>query len=316
MEMSLIRQATRQIGEKLLAWSSGEKRSSLENPATPLSFPAEWLLDIWNGGRTDSGIRVSEMTALQASVVYACVDLISAVVGSLPLNTYERIIVASGNHKRHAKSLAVDHPAFDLLKYSPNSEMSANTFKRTLQVHMLLWGNAYAELERDENGDVIALWPRNPARVAVRRMPSGEMVYDVYDSMDVSPADYAGDVKGTSRKTVYVHNMLHIPGLSLDGRVGQDVVWLARNAIGLALATEKYASKYFANGAAPLGYLKYPSVLKREDEEILKRAWQEAYGGENRHRTAVLQNGIEYVKIGSNSSEAQMIDARKQQWME
>jgi phage portal protein BeeE len=54
-----------------------EKRSSLENPQTPLNFPAEWLLDIFNGGRTDSGMRVSEITALQVSTVYACVNLIS-----------------------------------------------------------------------------------------------------------------------------------------------------------------------------------------------------------------------------------------------
>src|ERR1700722_4745017 len=74
------------------AFSAFEKRSSLENPQVPLSYPAEWLLDIFNGGRTDSGIRVSEMTALQVSTVYACVNIISGAFAALPLTVMEHVI--------------------------------------------------------------------------------------------------------------------------------------------------------------------------------------------------------------------------------
>ena len=80
-----------------------EFRSSLENPSTPLSYPAEWLLDIFNGGRTDSGIRVSELTALQISTVYACVDLISGAMASIDLNVYEQL--------DRGKRLAFEHDA-------------------------------------------------------------------------------------------------------------------------------------------------------------------------------------------------------------
>src|SRR5579863_4224118 len=88
-----------------LGYRKVERRSSLENPSTPLSYPAEWLLDIFNGGRTDSGIRVSEMTALQVSTVLACVQIISNGISSLPLHVYERSIT----NDRPGKKIAFNH---------------------------------------------------------------------------------------------------------------------------------------------------------------------------------------------------------------
>ena len=121
-----------------------EQRTSLENPQTPLSFPAEWLLDIFNGGRTDSGIRVSEMTALQVGTVFACVNVISDGVSSLPLNVYERSTVGD----RVSKKIASDNPMYDLLHVEPNPEMSSAVLMKTMMVHALLWGNTYSEIQR------------------------------------------------------------------------------------------------------------------------------------------------------------------------
>src|SRR5215475_9394663 len=73
-----------------------EARTSLENPQTPLSYPAEWLLDIFNGGRTDSGIRVSEMTAFQVAPFLACVDFIAGMIAAMPKHVFERRMVANG----------------------------------------------------------------------------------------------------------------------------------------------------------------------------------------------------------------------------
>src|SRR5579863_5449409 len=112
-----------------------EFRSSLENPQTPLSYPAEWLLDIFNGGRTDSGLRVSEMTALQVSTVFACVQLISSTMGALPLHVFELLM---GEDKRPGKRVAYEHQAYDLLRWEPNEEMTAFTLRKTLQAHGLL----------------------------------------------------------------------------------------------------------------------------------------------------------------------------------
>src|SRR6266481_4230431 len=106
--------------ESLIRNVAVELRSSVENPQTPLSYPAEWLLDIFNGGRTDSGIRVSEMTALQTSTVLVCVNLIANAVSSLPLYVYEK----ASRDGRPGKKIAFNHPLFDILNSEPNDEMS------------------------------------------------------------------------------------------------------------------------------------------------------------------------------------------------
>lgn len=300
--------AQREAFEKYLA----ERRTSLENPQTPLSFPAEWLLDIFNGGRTDSGIRVSEMTALQVSDVFACVDIISSAIASQPLNVYERLEVGD-KVKRHAKRMATDHPLFDLLRYCPNSEMTTFTFVKTLQAHMLLWGNGYAEIQRDDGGRVVALWPRNPSATRPRRTTNtGDLFYVTYDGMegDIRP-DGDQEFTGHPERAIKSRDMVHIPGLSIDGRMGRDVIQDARQLVGLYLAVEKHAAKFFGNGAIPGGVLTHPAKLKAEAAAALKRSWAEAQGGENTHRVAVLEEGLQYTKIGATPSEAQMIDARK-----
>src|SRR5579864_8429049 len=169
-----------------------ETRTSLENPQTPLSYPAEWLLDIFNGGRTDSGIRVSEMVALQAATVFACVDLISGALGFLDLRVYERQFAQD---KRVSKRVAYEHDLFDLLHVEPNEEMSAFTFRRTLQCHALLWGNLYAEIQRDNGNRLVALWPPNPSRcrpvrltkdVIIRseKIAAGQLAYKTTEGME------------------------------------------------------------------------------------------------------------------------------------
>src|SRR6516165_680049 len=102
------------VRDRVAAWLLPESRTSLENPSTPLSYPAEWLLDIFNGGRTDSGIRVSEMTALQVSTVFACVQIISSTIGFLPLHVFEWV---DNPDKRPGKQIAYDHQIYDLLRY-------------------------------------------------------------------------------------------------------------------------------------------------------------------------------------------------------
>ncbi len=107
--------------------------------------------------------------------------------------------------------------------------------------------------------------------------------------------------------------MIHIPGLSLDGRVGQDVVYLARQAIGLTLATEKYGAKFFGNGAVPQGLLGVPGDMSDIQWEVLKRSWAEAHGGENTHKTGVLPPGVTYTKMAANPEEGQMLETRQHQ---
>jgi HK97 family phage portal protein len=300
-----------------------ERRSSLENPQTPLSYPAEWLLDIFNGGRTDSGIRVSEMTALQVTTVLTCINIISNGVSSLPLYIYER----SFKEGREVKRIAYNHTLYDLLHSEPNEEMSSASWRQTVMAHALLWGNHYSEIQRSrEDNAVVNIWPHNPTRVRPVRLteamgddhPAGTLVYEVTEPMkgsQVTPEESPDD-KNLTRRIVTAENIIHLHGLSLDGRVGQDTVNLARQAIGLALATEKYGAKFFGNNARPAGILTTPGTLTPVATENLKRSWTEAHGGENAHKTAVLESGVTYTKIASTPEEAQSIETRKFQRIE
>lgn len=299
-----------------------EKRTSLENPQTPLSYPAEWLLDIFNGGRTDSGIRVSEMTALQVGTVFACVNVISDGVSSLPLHVYQRAAIAG----RASKTLAVDSPLYKLVHLSPNPEMSSAVYFKVAMVHALLWGNTYSELQRNNSGQIIAIWPRNPARTRPIRLlkpilfegdmlPAGTMMYETSDQMMDSSSfvvDQNPEMMNVGlKRLVLMDNMLHVPGLSLDGRLGQSTVWLARQAFGLALATEKYGAKFFGNGARPAGILTLPNAMEDKAIDTLRRSWAEAHGGENQFKVAVLEQGVKYEKIAATPEEGQMLETRK-----
>jgi HK97 family phage portal protein len=297
-------------------------RSSLENPQTPLSMPAEWLLDIFNGGRTDAGIRVSEMTAFQVVTFLTCVDLISGSIASLPFHIYERSLLPSG---RAVNRVAYEHELYTMLHGEPNDEMSRFVFTKTYCAHFLAWGNGYAEIQRDAGNRVLAMWPRNPAKTQPKRLgqkttfapepwrpfpvtkPEGALVYTTTDGIDEDRSD-SDATAAQPERTIMPEDMLHIPGLALDGRIGQSVVWLARNTLGLALASEKFGSKYFANFARPGGILELPSNITPEAREMAKRSWLEAQGGENSNRAAVLPAGFKWTATSHTPEEAQSRD--------
>ena len=310
-----------QKAAETIMWGIIERRSSLENPSTPLSFPAEWLLDIFNGGRTDSGIRVSEMTALQTDAVLACVSIISKGVASLPLHVYEQQM----KDGRASKMVSISHPLYDILKDEPNEEMTSHTFRGVMMVHCLLWGNAYAEIQRDNGNRIVALWPRNPARTRPVRLtadariqgtlyPRGTLIYHTSETMgdEISFQD-DNQNRMAPERIILAEDMLHFPGLSLDGRIGQSTVYLSRQTIGLALSTEKHGAKFFGNGAVPRGILEIPGVLEPKALENLRRSWQEAHGGENAHKTAVLEQGVKYSPIGTDMEKSQFLETRKYQ---
>jgi HK97 family phage portal protein len=302
---------------------STEQRSSLENPQTTLGFPSEWLLDIFNGGRTDSGIRVSELSAFGISTFLACVDLISKAIASLPANIYERSFLQSG---RKVNRPAYDHDLCELFT-EPNEDMSWNTFIQAYMLHALVWGNAYGEIQRDKANGVVAIWPRNPSKtrpkfltqavtlppVPWRPFPvslqAGDMVYETTDGVSGLDLSEPGASSQPTR-LIAKEDMLHLQGMSFDGRCAQSLVWLARDTLGLALATSKFSAKYFANYAKPTGILEMPPAPP-QDVEQTRRSWMEAQGGENSHRIAVMRIGTKFTPISNNPQDSQMIETRK-----
>jgi HK97 family phage portal protein len=310
-----------------IAAAMAERRSSLENPETPLSYPADWLLDIFNGGRTDAGVRVSEMTALQVVTVLACVDLIGGSLASLPWAPYQRSFLNKSGRAVH--TIAYDHDYYDLLSIEPNDEMTQFVMFKAQAIHFLLWGNSYVELQRDGANTAVALWPRNPNKtrpyrltqatrlepVAWRPFPvnlaAGTLVYKTTDGVDEQDMSEPGASGYRSERIIPKEDMLHIPGLSLDGRLGQNVVNLARQTIGLALATEKYGAKYFANYARPGGILEVPFPQGSEQWKQAKASWREAQGGENANSVAALPPGFKWTATSDNPEDAQSIETQK-----
>lgn len=248
-------------------------------------------------GFSSSGKHVTERSAMQMTAVYSCVRVLFEAVAGLPLHMYRYTDEGS-------KEKAVEHPLYFLLHDEPNLEMTSFVFRETLMTHLLLWGNAYAQIIRNGKGEIIALYPLMPDRMKVDRDDHGQLYYEYVVSTDDAPVNKGSLVK------LFPDEVLHIPGLGFDGLVGYSPIAMAKNAIGLAIAAEEYGSKFYANGAAPSGVLEHPGVLK--DPARVRESWSETFGGSaNSHKVAVLEEGMKYTPISINPSEAQFLETRK-----
>lgn len=247
------------------------------------------------GGST-AGKTVMERSAMQMTAVYSCVRILAEAIAGLPLHLYRE-------NTEGGKEKATNHPLYRLLHDEPNPEMSSFVFRETLMTHLLLWGNAYAQVIRNGKGEVIALYPLMPNKMSVDRDENGHLYYECHRSHDEALKDAS---------TVYLapRDVLHIPGLGFDGLVGYSPIAMAKNAIGLAIATEEYGAKFFANGAAPSGVFEHPGTIK--DPSKVRDAWQSQFGGSsNSGKVAVLEEGMKYTPISISPEQAQFLETRK-----
>lgn len=249
-------------------------------------------------GGTTAGKPVNEHTAMQMTAVYSCVRILAETLAGLPLHVYK--YNDSGGKEKY-----LQHPLYRLLHDEPNPEMTSFTFRETLMSHLLLWGNAYAQIIRNARGEVIALYPLMPNKMTVDRDKNGRLFYLYQRSVEDAPT-----LGKDSLVYLYPSDVLHIPGLGFDGLVGYSPIAMAKNAIGLAMATEEYGAKFFANGAAPGGVLEHPGTIK--DPQKVRDSWNAAYqGSTNSHRVAVLEEGMKYQQIGIPPEQAQFLETRK-----
>lgn len=249
-------------------------------------------------GRTTSGKPVNERTAMQTTAVYACVRILAEAVASLPLHVYEY-------RDDGGKKLVHDHTLYYLLHDEPNPEMTSFVFRETLMSHLLIWGNAYAQIIRDGAGRVLGLYPLLPDKMEVQRDDKGNIYYVYSRNSDENPTfkEY-GNIK------LKAEDVLHIPGLGFDGLIGYSPIAMAKNAVGMTLACEEYGASFFANGANPGGVLEHPGVLK--DPSKVRESWNSVYRGvSNAHKIAVLEEGMKYQQIGIPPEEAQFLETRK-----
>ncbi len=249
-------------------------------------------------GQTLSGERVDEKSAMQIATVYACVRLLAETVASLPLHLYKFTEKGDGKEK------ATEHPLYKILYRQANPEMTSFSFREAMMTHLLLWGNAYAQIVRDGKNGILGLYPLLPENVEIDRAENGELFYTYHAYTDEVPGEHDKDI------IFQRDEILHIPGLGFNGLVGFSPIAMMKNALGTTLAVEKYGSSFFKNGAQPAGVLEHPGVLK--DPQKIRDNWMNAYGGAgNAHKVAVLEEGMAYKPISLPPEDSQFLSTRE-----
>jgi HK97 family phage portal protein len=242
-------------------------------------------------GFSQSNEKVTPEIALTVPAVLAAFTILCEDIASLPLVLYQR-------EADNDRSRAITHASYSLMHDAPNPEMSSMVFRELKMGHLLSWGNFFAQSILDQRGTIVELWPLRPDRMTVLRV-DGEKVYH-YVSTDDKPYTFLRD------------EILHIPAFGFDGLIGYSRIALARNAIGLALATEKYGSKFFANDARPGFVLKTPNTLSDTAYDRLNKDWDIIHqGSANAGKKAILEEGLDIGEIGFPPEDAQFIETQK-----
>ncbi len=264
-----------------LAWRAA-RMSTLENPSTTLE---EFLL---GGERANAGVQVTPNSALRLAAVFASVRVLAESIASLPVHVMER--------KGGGATKAESHPVNELLHEQPNDEMTSFIWRETGQGHLALRGNTYSVIERNGAGRAIALWPQ----------PVGDVELFIDDSRRVKYR-----VRGDSGGAAIFdrEEMIHIKGLGADGLRGYSVLNVARETIGLGLATQKHGAEFFGDGARPEGILSTEQNLTPEQRKRNRESWMAQH--KNKRNMAVLGAGMKYQAIGVTPEEAQFLETRK-----
>ncbi len=228
---------------------------------------------------------------MRSTAVFACVRLISGTIASLPLPVYQKL-------KPRGKERAPDEPLYYLLHTRPNEEISSYVWRQLSIAHMLLWGNAYSEIEY-LNGAPVAIWPLPPWKVRVKRSERGSRFYEVTND--------AGQAKMLPSWSV-----LHFPNITLNGITGMSCIRAGAEAIGLSLAAEEFGARFFGEGANVGGIVEYPGKLKGDSLASFKDSVRSGYTGLGKsHRLMLLEEGLKYHRVGIPPNEAQFLETRK-----
>jgi HK97 family phage portal protein len=265
----------------------------LEKRSVESGEPLTWndLMRIFTGPPSHAGVNVNELNALNYSAVFACVRVVAETIASLPLHVYQRLPAG--------KQRAPDHPLYEILHDMPNPEMTSFTFREVLQTHLMLWGNAYAEIEWGTDGYIRALWPIPPNCVQLERDGREQLQYRI-------------SLPDGTRKVLSEDQMLHIPGLSFNGIKGISPIGAARQAIGLGLAAEEFGARFFGNGTNLGGVVKHPGKLSEVASKNLRASINETYSGLGQsHRVMLLEEGMDFEKVGIPPEDAQFLETRK-----
>ena len=261
--------------------------------------PDESLYHVYGGGpMTAAGVRVTSEGALSIPSVYAAVSLVAETLGHFPIKVQRTTALGHEDDRTH--------PLWSVLHDLPNPELTAIEMRSAQQGHLMLRGNAYAEIERDTQGRVRALWPLRPDLMTVTRDSQKRLVY-LYRMPDGSDAKWVWN-SATSQPAP----ILHVRGFGGDGLTGYSPATLHREMFGLAKAAEEQGARFFSNAARPSGVLTTDVELSDEGRARLKKAWDATTRGlANAHRVAVLEQGIKWQQISFSPEDSQMLETMR-----
>lgn len=264
-----------------------------QNATSTIKNPKQWFFDAL-GGKTKSGVSVNERKALTLSAYYDGVNLLSNHIGYLPFNVITRD--DTGNRTKRPA-----HPVRDLLEWEANDKMSAFTFKKTMTIHMLNWGNAFAIIHRRRGGEVRELELIEPWDARIYQNPDTKEVSYMF----------------AEKERFYMpFEVLHLHQFSLDGIKGQSIIQAgARDRIGGHIAVENYGESFFGNGTHMGGLLvtedslgSDPDVVNEAKSEI-RQELDNVYGGPDKmHRIGIFDGKWEYKNMTLPAADAQLIE--------
>lgn len=239
--------------------------------------------------RSHSDEVITPEISLTVSAVLAAFTILSEDLSSLPLILYER--------RGRSRFRAYDNMYYRLMHDQPNPEHTSMIFREFMMGHLLGWGNFFAQPIFDKRADVVELWPLRPDQMTVKRF-EGERVY-IYRGSE-------------GKERVFLsEEILHIPAFGFDGLVGYSRISLARHAIGLAMSTDKYGSKFFSNGANPGIIYKHPGELSDPAFDHLRESLEEKTGVDQSHKPIILEEGMSIERLGLPNDDSQFLETRK-----
>lgn len=258
----------------------------------PYSFKDPALAKIFGGGaQTFAGVTVTDQLVMTCSAVYDAVNTLSSDIAKMPLNLLKRLPNGGSEHYFESKT-------YHLLKTEPNSEMGPMTFKQTLLAHALTLGGGYAEIERNQLDQPVHLWPITPDRIRSKRTAGvGTLYYDV----------------DNGKHRLASMNVLHLHGLGYDGTSGYALIDLARQVVGLALASERYASLFFGNNAALSGVVGFEGRMGEEELKNYREALEAGQRTDKAFRLLLLDGGAKFQPFTSTNQNAQLDELRDKQ---
>jgi HK97 family phage portal protein len=274
----------------LLTNKLGIQAFSVEDPSQPL-LPYSALVEQLGIGKSDAGMLISEHTAMRLTTAFACISVISSDLSSLKRAIYQKLPDGSVRE-------APEHPLWSLLCEKPSPTMTAVAYRGAELASVLGWGNAYTYIQRDR-GARAARFQILPSGRTTPVMVDGKFMYATTATRDgqveyIKPAD-----------------ILHVPGLSLDGIIGISPIQQCKNAFGLALAAERFGAQFFGNGARSTGVLTHPNVLDDEAYKRLKDSLQQQLTGANALRPFILEEGMKWEQVSIKPNDAQFLETRQ-----